>query len=702
MRLLLLSLALLFSAAFALDANFQNNHPGYGDKFNTDMSFSTSFTLSLVSGAMASGNSADIQTGDKVCSGSVLRITPTYSSKWALTKADILAAYPECTVAYCPTMVNSGGVSTNKNVKWISDAVYTEHNDYGDSGGDYVFDWSTPFAQDKYNDLATFYNEPVTWVNSTATYANKEGGANVFCKGTMVYTDAGTAIASLAMPTSATRDFTITGAGSHTISTNLGSVACFGAMVKHPLDQGSYPAFFTMYYYTKNQPSLGTVGTASKAITVQASGGTCAFHETGVSASSSLLDEDLILVKVTMRNDGDPVQITSVSNSNPGSFTSAQFNPALCALLGFPGSICPASSGFNENIATGASKDLYVLITRNPGASGGTVLTFSGSTVSSACGGASSCTDTVDLSGAVFCGIVPPSLSMGTNEVGQFTVSCENLAGDPIACVGNNWYWADGLSGDFIDRTNTQALAYTTSPMGSSGTLRYKSGIAMCLSDIAVGPATFECEFLPPGATMNVSESEYFELNCFEEGSSSDPDDADYTLIDGLSGSTSNSSTDGTTYTAPGSPDSGTLRGFAEWNTHPPYIIGAVALAPITVTNGSSGGNTTCVGPDCDGPGGEGSTQWCTIGSGPLNVFPGFSGWVGIMCGKHANETCTGASWSSVGGVSVSGGDNSGTNFEVTGNPGDSCRITAYVNSTPDQSCYKPCYIMKPECWEFT
>jgi hypothetical protein len=72
------------------------------------------------------------------------------------------------------------------------------------------------------------------------------------------------------------------------------------------------------------------------------------------------------------------------------------------------------------------------------------------------------------------------------------------------------------------------------------------------------------------------------------------------------------------------------------------------------------------------------------------------------MCGPHATDPCANVTWSASGGVSVSGGNDGGTSFEITGSPGDPCRINAYVNNTPDQNCYKPCYITKPECWEFT
>jgi hypothetical protein len=456
-----------------------------------------------------------------------------------------------------------------------------------------------------------------------------------------------------------------------------------------------------MNYYTQNQPALGAVGTKTVNINVQNSGGTVAMHETQVAASGSLSDSSLTMVRVREHNDADPIRVTGVSSSNPD-FTAAPFNPALCNILGFPPSVCPASNGFNSDIASGGDKDLYVLITAGGGASGGTTLTFNAQTVSTACGGPAMGSDTVDLNGVVRCSIDPNALTFGTLELAHFDVSCENLAGDPMACSGSNWFWADGLVGDFTEKTNTHANAYTTSPPGASGTLRYASGIAECFSDIDVTNPTYECEFVPPSATMNISTSKHFDLNCFKNGGPKVPDTADYDLIDGLSGSTSGGSTGGVTYNAPGSPDTGKLRGIGFFNDAPDPILGAVALAPINVVNGTGGGgnNTTCVG-DCPGPGGQGSTKYCTIGNGPLMPFPGYYGWLPIMCGEFANETCSMVGWSIYppGSGTLSGSSTSGTYVNITGNPGTTGEIFAVVDAE-GHGCSKPFGIGTPECWQ--
>jgi hypothetical protein len=370
-------------------------------------------------------------------------------------------------------------------------------------------------------------------------------------------------------------------------------------------------------------------------------------------------------------------------------------------VLGFSSTLCPTDNGFNKSINKGKSKDLYVLVFRKSGATGGTKLTFNAQTTSATCGGSATCSDNVDLTGAITCAIVPSSLNLGTKEVAKFTVSCQDLAGDPVSCKGSNWNWNNGLKGGFIEKDSSKALAYTTSSQGSKGTLKYSSGIALCKSNITVIKPKYECEFIPSSAKLSPLQSKYFRLNCFVSGSSSEPDDADYDRIEGLGGSTSNSSTKGTNYNAPTSSTSGKLRGYGYWNIPgDDPILGAVAFAPITVSgNQTNATNVTNGG----GTGEEGSTKWCTISSGTLSTFPGAVGWVPIKCGPKANKTCSGVVWNSItGGTFLSPSNNYGTFFNVTGKVGTSGRINAYVNNDPKQYCYKPFTIGKPACWEFS
>ena len=691
-------LVMLVSGVYSTNVNADfTDHSDTNPQFHvsTDMQLTTDFTLSLVSGEVVSGNSADLQSGDAVCSGAVLRATPTVNSKWAVSSLNAVSSYPYCDVPGC-AMIPYGGVNTNRNVAWLPAGTWNAQKTFGDSNdvSQNTGNWDTLGH-------SNFETEPVTYsMFPGESNSSKEGGVGVFCKGTFEVADGGTVKGTSAMPTVTTYDFSVTGTGSHAISTRLSGVECFSVILKHPINDVSLSDKFRLYYFTGNLPGIGSPSaTDTININVQNSGGSCAMHETTVTASSSLADEDLTMVKVRMHNDGDAITVTSVSSTD-ADFTAAPFNTGLCGVLGFPPSLCPASNGFNEVINPGSDKDLYVLVTAGAGATGGTTLNFGAQTVSVACGGPSNCTDNVDLTGAVSCEIDPAARTLGTLEVGVFDVDCFNLAHDPIGCSGSNWFWADGLVGDFIEKDNTHALAYTTSPPGSSGTLRYSSGIALCLSDIDVITSYYECEFIPPSAVVNISTSKHFELNCFEDGVPSEPDDADYDLIDGLGGSTSGGNTNGVDYNAPGSPDSGNLRGFGQWDDAPDDTPGAVALAPINVVNGT-GGNQTCPNPPCPGPGGDGSTPYCTIGNGPFAPFTGFFGWLGIKCGQAANETCTSVIWSIYppGAGTLSGTNANGTYINVTGSPGTYGEISATVDAE-GHGCSKPFNIGEPECWQ--
>ncbi|MBU0532349.1 hypothetical protein KKB44_02540 [Candidatus Micrarchaeota archaeon] len=678
----LFSLLILFSSVYATSINngeFEGTMSTW--YFETDMQFTTDFTLSLVSGSVATGDPADLETGDIVCMGSVVRVTPTINTEWATPDFDVVALYPAWGPGY-PAMITYSTVNTNRDIEWLSSSIFNNHKTFADAN-DYSQDIS------RYEELDIFYDQSVTYNNATGQFhSNKKGGANLFCKGTLQTRDGTTEEGTSSLPTTSSVDITLDGGGSHAISTRITGTECFGAVVKHPLDLDD-PPWFWLDYFSHSPPSAlsNPLGTTTKTLTVQEGGGTCDFHETDVVASGST-DDDLIMVRVTMENDGAQILITDVSSSNVD-YTVEPFPVALCDVLGFPESICPASNGFEEPINTGSEKDLYVLIQRGVGASGGTVLTFDAETVSDSCGGAGTCSELVSLTGPITCEIEPPELEYGTLEVAEFLVSCEDLAGDPISCVGDDWYW-ETISGDFIERDNTHALAYPTSPPGSSGTLNYRSGIALCFSDIDVVSPNYECEFIPPSANMNTGDSQYFDLNCFVGGSASEPDDADYDAINGLDGSTSGSSTAGTTFNA-GAESSGDLRGFAQWDdpTDDP-VLGAVALAPITI-----GASNETDGDD------DGSTEFCTIGDGPLTVYPGYSSWLSIKCGPDGNETCSSVDWSidppDVGSVS---GNNLGADVTITGSPGESGIIWAVVGE--DESCFKPFFISTPDCWEFS
>ncbi len=691
-----LSLFLIFSS-FVFAANFLSTDFPSGS-FNADLSISTDFTMTQ--------DGQTINNGDEVCAsssttGSSIVLNPTVSASWSINSAEAL--WPYCDFGNCPSMVDGGSTST-RNIGWISSSKYTDHNNFGDSNA---------FTQSpsRYNDLGPFYSTPVTYnVFDTDRQSGKRADANVFCKGTLQVRDGSTVIDTFTMPGTDSVSLDLD-EGTHQISTRLTNVECFAVAAKYPLDLDNQ--FFYMTYYTQNQPSFGsgsnagTTGSHTETITV-VQGGACGFHETSVEASASLSDEDLILVQVRMRNDDDLIQFTDVSSSRSG-YLVDPFPVSICSTLGFSSSVCPSSNGFNEDVNPGSSKTLVVLIEQTSG-SGGTTLTFTGETVAPMCGTSSSCTDSVSLEGPITCEIEPPENEHMVDMTYLYEVTCYDLGGDEVSCQGEDWEFV-GISGEFWSRSSQFADAYVTSAPGASGQLVYRSGIAECSSDITSTQPDFECEFIPSSAQLETGESEYFELNCFENGRGSEPDDTDYRLDDSLDGSLSNSSTDGTGFTG-GEPSRGDLTGRSTFDNLPPGYTGVISTADITVGDGGNQTDDPGDNPGGDNPGGDdpydGSSDFCTIGTGPLNVYPGYSGWISIGCGPDANIPCQNVSWWSVGEAEILSPSNQfGTYFNVTGIPGQEGFIHASVEFEVDGEsyegdCFRGFMIQEPYCWEFS
>lgn len=693
MKNILWVLVLLVSTAYAtnIDTDFWDLPNELDTHFRTDMQVTTDFTLSLVSGDVASGDPDDLEGGDVVYEGAVLEVDPSVNAIWARSSLDLVSVYPTCAATgYCPAMIDyTGGMNTNRNVKWLGTELFDEHKSFGDLN---------PFSQNtaRHDELDTFYNQPVTYTNVSNVYhSNKRGGANIFCKGTLEVVDNGVVVGYSELPDMGPVEFTVTGDGSHDIETRIADAECFAAIEKHPLDLPTHPEYFYFFYFTYNAPPIpDAIATEVTTITINPSDG-CEMHETAISASLDV--DDLAIVKVTLHNDGALATLTEVRSSNPD-YPAEPLPITMCEQGIIPSQLCPPAgetNGFDEPISRGSEKDLYVLITRLPGGTGGTILTFMAQT--DVC-------DDVDLTGPISCEIEPPSLEFVTKEVAEFLVTCYDLSDTRIPCEGDNWYWNDGLVGGFVEKDSSHSLAYSTSTAGSSGTLNYNSSAAHCSSDVDVRPAdaiarpTYECDLAPSRAALRQSTTKDFTLNGFEGGNPSEPRDAQYHLIDGLTGSTSNPSTQGVTYEAPASDTTGKLRAYGEWRDPTPDnpVTGSVCFSSISV------GATNIT----DGEEGEGASEWCDI-DGEGSVYPGYYGWVTIKCGPPPlrNESCSGVGWD----ISAEGyihppSNDDGTYWGVDelaayGNKG---YIYAWVDGDEAKSCYLPFFVWDRYCWEFS
>lgn len=622
---------ILLSVACATDvaANYQNILPARGYHVNTDMRLTSDVTFAVTSGTVISGNAANLQPGDTVCAGATVTSTPTVSAKWAVSGLDVLSIYPEGDMVYTPPMIPGPAVSTNRDIAWLSQAVYDKHDAYGD-GTTHIFNWDDAFTKTMYNELATFYNQPVSYRNTTGTYNNKEAGVNVFCKGAFTVQDGGTTRGSSPMPSPQPVSFAITGAGQHTVTAGLGGMSCFAAVVKHPLNQQDYPGFFRLYYFTSNQPAIPAISaTDTITLNVQDSGGTCRLTTSAIYVMRAPSSPGTTIVRTTVRNDADAARVYNVTSSNPA-FAAAKLTPAVCTALGFPTSLCPASGGFDEQINPGATRDIYAIVTTSA-TSGGTVLRFDAETVSGACGASSRCNATADLGdidGGVTCVITPPSLRMEPLERGTYSVACQDLAGANTACAGDNWASTPNLGGAFLSRSSTGATFYSDAPMGTSGTLTYTSDnpgmdIARCNSTLDIvditDETTMSCEFLPPRADMSFNEQKYFELHCLLNGTIPvTPLRVEYDAINSLQGAISNRSANGATYTAPGFATIGDLFGNATYPVRP-NVDGAIALAGINVSR-------------------EGGTDpyTCNITPGMLDLGTNEYGMFNVQCANRA------------------------------------------------------------------
>lgn len=617
------------------------------------MSFTSDFT-------MTDSNGVIVNPGGTICSittGSSLKVDAKVNAKWAVSYLDIVTAYPQCTEpapAYCPAMIDAGGIATNKGITWISPSVFDQHDSFGDTSGGFVNDYSVQDSQDRYAALGPYSNEPVVYsVTPTENFQNKEAGVNVLCKGRLVLMDGSYEIASADMP--ATKlSATVTAIGTHQISTALKDVSCFGIVVKHPLDTDPYPRYFNMLYFTHNNPSPnGASGKDAAAvhtttINIESPGGYCAMHPTKIDVPTSVAVEGTTLVHVSIHNDGDLIAVTSVQSSDP-TFTVEPFPEDMCSALGIPSSLCPASNGFNSLVPAQADTDLYVIVVSNGGGSGGTTLTFNANTGGNDCGGPNSCSANANFSStvAVNCAITPPSASIPQSESKRFDVQCKNLGGNVISCKGDNWYWADGLSGGFQEKDNTHALAYPTSVPNSKGTLRYSSDYSKCLSDITVTESGYQCELLPSSAELNFSAKQHFRLNCFKNNTQTTPDSAAYDLQTGLGGSLGGASAIGVDYTAPNYVTSGDLTATAAFPGTNVITTAHINVIPCV------GPDCPCVGPDCPCIGGDPicTVVYCAIQPSSVSLPQSEQRQFFVECQNSSHETipCDGANWYWVG-----------------------------------------------------
>ncbi len=700
MKKLLLFLTLLFGGLFAFNAAFQGSDPSW--HFNTDMQISNSFT--------ASSGGSSLSNGASVCSASPVTIGSSGSSKWGASSIDIVSIYPDCppdskdpsicsTTDYYPQMSDSSSKTTNNDVTWLDSAVFDSQ---------YSFAQGNDFSQEisNYNLLKTFYPESMTYEDQFGFHNNKLGSANVFCKGTLEVYDGSTLLKSVSMDKSSSVDVTLLGAGSHKLTTKITGVSCFGSVVKSPVNNVDHPEYFYLYYFALNAPTISPVPSSNDlTIDVTASSGTCSLGTTSIVGTTTDGDSSLVIVSVT--NTGDPVKATAVSSSNPA-YAVGGINKLFCDALGL-NLVCPVDSGFSKTIPTGGTQQLAVLVTKIANTNQDTTITFNAELVNPACGGvAATCSATALLKlntttppVPVKCTISPDPATLGTNEIGAFTRTCFDMANNPVACDPGTWSWA-GLSGNVISSSPDAVHAFTTSPPGSSGQIRFVSAAMTCQAAVNVVAPNYGCGLVPPNSQLNFGDSQNFALNCAKDNDPAQPQKSStFILINGLVGNL-NPAGNTALYTAPDLLTQGELLGYGEFDPNA-FITGAVAFAHINVINGSANSNDTnasCL--NCNKN--DGSTEHCTIGDGPLSVYDGYSAWIGIKCGPKADTSCSSVQWFIDKGTIDPANINNplGTTFHASGKEGDVGEIKAIIDGKPGNYCTRKFTIGSQLCWQVT
>ncbi|MBI5227970.1 hypothetical protein HY988_05260, partial [Candidatus Micrarchaeota archaeon] len=201
----------------------------------------------------------------------------------------------------------------------------------------------------------------------------------------------------------------------------------------------------------------------------------------------------------------------------------------------------------------------------------------------------------------VSCQLTPPTLTLGTREIGYFSVACKDLNGDPTDCGIPSWQWTGLNGGTILAAKSNEIFAYTDSLDGSKGSLNVTvDNKVTCGSEVnVVNPidhhARFECTFDPDKAIMNVQQTKHFNFSCTKDGVPTVPDvGVVFFNQGGLDGTTSNPAADGVDFTAGPNPSAGQLVGEGLFNTGNPNIVGALAFANIGIINGGNPTPTSC------------------------------------------------------------------------------------------------------------
>ncbi|MBI5224228.1 hypothetical protein HY990_07450 [Candidatus Micrarchaeota archaeon] len=695
-------------------------------RFTSDLNLNTNIRLTVPPDQVISGNPGDLSSGAVICSGAtgtmVSSSTPD-DTRWASRAPTIVGPYPVCISGSCPPPMVDGTPASNIEVSWLPASLYDPFNARAGS----ALRERGVAAINAYGQLGDFPLQAISYQNISPgpIYLNKAGRAEIFCKGNLATYQNGVLVGTpvdLSDARTTTQTYRFTSPGTYTIESRIIGASCFGATVNYVTiptrtSPGDLVNNFYMTYYNGRAPDLssGVGASITRTITVRnpdpSTIPACSITPAG---SAALVNNQgpVSIVRVVIRNTNDPatarrIHLSGVSSTNPA-YTMTPLDRTRCEALRSAEAIrlgaatfsCPSSNGFGVNIPPNAGIEAYILVEQT-GTGTGSIGAIFAADGDGQCGVSSHCSTTppVDLtgiipsptgaSGGISCRVVPGSMSIGTNEIAEFAVTCTNLStGTTIGCPTDIWR-VNGVSGEVLDSSSTRAHVVIRSGAGAIGNVEYAiNSTVSCYAAISTIGPRLTCGFTPSSADLNVSQNQNFILSCLDRGTPVVPSVVNYRRTDGLAGTTSDETVGGVKYNAPAVPTSGNLRGDAQILARYPGITGAEATAPITVR---LGGGSTLVANSCQ------------IVPSPVDIPSGYASQFLVTCRNAAGAEvpCVGADWRTYGisgtyiiatptmsmlGVTSSSGSVGSVEYRYDGRSDVLCNSTVRVTE-PDIRC---------------
>ncbi len=706
---LLACMALAFAASYSATVDLEDDRgTSSAVHFGTRLFFESDPSCT-VAGIVLSGDPCGGSA--RVCVGTNITINPNTRGRWAVGgNLNVISPYPYCAFGgYCPTMADYSS-KTESNVEWLDDALY---DNYAVGGGGAEYAGTSTYFDDgipRYTELGgspAFDTQSVNYLRtiSEPLYTNKRGYANVFCKGTYEVRVGGMTVSRRDMadgPRSVTVPLRTEGTANLRVS--LKDIDCFSALVKHPVDL-DHPEWFGLYMYGYNTPSVPDLNEDSRIEVVDIQP-----ELTIRSVDVESYVGSTYLLRINVENTGDvrvrATRVIPICTSGCSAGATSGFD---CILYG----LCVSDNGFGTYIAPGARRDLYVTYY---GAFSGDILRIIYESPDEVCSDEDEWELIVNIpeDGITRCEIEPSSNIVTPYEVHEYTVTCYNSLGSTVPCSGNNWYW-DSIPGGFVERTSSYAYAYTADTLSDvSGRIAYETDGVICTANVfsdANGgddPYVFVCDLKPDSVTMEVNDSQYFDLRCSESYRSVTnfvfPTSVDYAMIRGLVGALSSESVRGVNYTATVDNVTGDVEAMA-WHTHPDdgSLVGYIDWSHVIVgTGGGPGDNETG-----DDEGDEDEYEDCLIDPSDITSYPGWDGDVTIRCGSPPDfsSSCSDVTWSiDIG--SITDYDDYGAEYVIDSDAelGDTGQIWARVNTgdVDEGLCHAEISILEPICVEIS